>query len=735
MTTSSFSSRASRLSGLGAAFGLSDSSAPDTASASGRTLARWRPAWEAAPAALSAVTAAVAALLPLEGSAPGWWATGTSAALAGLSIRRGLAAWSNWRRRAMLAGCAPLFMGAGDVAARLRAMAGREAPAMRRTGLRPADAWRDLENAGSDVLFDPRREPLPESLWFGLGFEWRPPHAQRLYELAKTDWRALLPPPFLLRRLSADPGLSARSIGLPILHGCAARGEEAPIEVPLSALGGGTVIIGTTQSGKGVMFSALITQILARGEPVIVIDPKNSGRLREAVSEGCRHAARSQPLVLDSASPQTSVRFNPIAAYSGSAQIASRIRMALAGGSGSSGDVFADFAWSAVDIVAGALLYLGRSPTFAEIEASFGSGLEPLLIRTVGRALAPRFGNAAAASEAAAAAAPRDLEPPFRGSDPEAARLVWLWEHAVPEAERERPVAALVRVWRQDPAHYAKITASLGPLLAKLCAPGIRPLLSPDPDDPEDDRPIATLERIVKGNEVFYLALNSLMDADVASAAGAALLADAAALAGRLYAEGASGVGAKRIWLFIDEAANIMNDAAIELLNKGMEAGINVVAAMQTAADLEVRLGSAAKARQALGNFNNVVLLRTKDMETARLMSEAFGRTAVAQAEGGVSGSADGSFVPSFAAGESRRITHAWQDLIPLDMLGKLPNAEFFALLAGGRLLKGRMPILIPTDPGRRLFDEAGSLLPVRAQRALGAFTPQPLKTVRTEAA
>lgn len=704
---------------------LFGSGAPDPSAASGRALARWRPAYEAAPAGLSAATAAAAALLSLEGSAPGWWSAAAAGAFGLLSAARGFGVWTNWRRRAMLGGCAPLFMGAGDVAARLRAMAGEPSSSrLSRTGRGPADVWRDLENAGEDVLFDPRREPLPKSLWFGLGFEWRPQHAQRLYELARSDWRRLLPPAFIRRRVAADPGLSPESIGLPLLHGAASRGEEAPIEVPLSALGGGTVVIGTTQSGKGVMFASLVTQILARGEPVIVIDPKNSGRLREAVAQGCRHAGRPQPLVLDSASPQTSVRFNPIAAYSGSAQIASRIRMAL---SGASNDVFADFAWGAVDVAAGALMHLGRSPTFADIEASLGAGLEPLLCRTIERELAPRFGSAEAVRTAARLSAPPEIEPAWRranGGASDAARLVWLWESAMPEAGRSRAVSALVRVWRQDPKHYAKLTASLGPLLAKLCAPGIRELLSPDPDDTADDRPIATLERIVKGREVFYLALNSLSDPDVASAVGSALLADAAALAGRLYAEGASGTGAGRIWLFIDEAANIMNDSAIELLNKGMEAGINVVAAMQTAADLEVRLGSAAKARQALGNFNNAVILRTKDMETARLMSEAFGRASIAEASGAVSDSADGSLLPSFSSGVSRRIARTSEDAVPLDMLGKLPNAEFFALLAGGRLVKGRMPILIPKDPGRRIFDEEGRLLPLRAQRARGAFSP-----------
>ena len=34
-------------------------------------------------------------------------------------------------------------------------------------------------------------------------------------------------------------------------------------------------------------------------------------------------------------------------------------------------------------------------------------------------------------------------------------------------------------------------------------------------------------------------------------------------------------------------------------------------------------------------------------------------------------------------------------DLIPSEYLGKLPNAQFFASLGGGHLMKGRVPVII----------------------------------------
>jgi conjugal transfer pilus assembly protein TraD len=35
--------------------------------------------------------------------------------------------------------------------------------------------------------------------------------------------------------------------------------------------------------------------------------------------------------------------------------------------------------------------------------------------------------------------------------------------------------------------------------------------------------------------------------------------------------------------------------------------------------------------------------------------------------------------------------------MVPADVLGKLPNLQYFASVSGGRIIKGRFPIL---DPG-----------------------------------
>ncbi len=37
--------------------------------------------------------------------------------------------------------------------------------------------------------------------------------------------------------------------------------------------------------------------------------------------------------------------------------------------------------------------------------------------------------------------------------------------------------------------------------------------------------------------------------------------------------------------------------------------------------------------------------------------------------------------------------------MVPADVLGKLPNLQYFASVSGGRIIKGRFPILDPDGP------------------------------------
>jgi conjugal transfer pilus assembly protein TraD len=40
------------------------------------------------------------------------------------------------------------------------------------------------------------------------------------------------------------------------------------------------------------------------------------------------------------------------------------------------------------------------------------------------------------------------------------------------------------------------------------------------------------------------------------------------------------------------------------------------------------------------------------------------------------------------------QVTESLEETVPSDILGKLPNLQYFASVSGGRLIKGRFPIL-----------------------------------------
>jgi len=115
----------------------------------------------------------------------------------------------------------------------------------------------------------------PKQVFLGFGFEWQPVHSQRLYELAKVNFRDFIVSPWLLRFLGHEVQPQPDDeIGLAYIHGVEAK--ERCLYRPLVNFEGGTCIAGTTQSGKGVALSVLISQAIYRGDVVIILDPKNS---------------------------------------------------------------------------------------------------------------------------------------------------------------------------------------------------------------------------------------------------------------------------------------------------------------------------------------------------------------------------------------------------------------------------------------------------------------------------
>jgi conjugal transfer pilus assembly protein TraD len=531
-----------------------------------------------------------------------------------------------------------------------------------------------------------------EQIFLGFGFEWLPVHSQRLYELAKVNFRDYAVSPILLHCLGYEVSPQPDSeIGLPYIHGVEPR--EHALYRPLQNFEGGTLLVGTTQSGKGVALANLVTQAVRRGDVVVVIDPKNSRRLKRAVLRACTDYREADTfLEFHPAFPENGVRLDFTFNWQKPTEIASRIQSIMPP---DTAGAFSAFGWDAVNVVVQGLVDLEERPNLMKLTKYIEGGIEPVLEASLRRffkdALGPAWRDQPAMKKLMGDAQRGVLKRPSEAASNDLLAFVAFYEHHVPQNQRNKVVDSQVRTFRHNREHYQKITANLLPILSMLTSGDLGLSLSPDPFDAGDARAIMNFEKIERGGHVLYMCLDSLPDPSVASAIGALSLADLAARAGMRYNLG----GYRRISLFVDEVSNVINQPLIEILNKGAEGGIFTTCAMQTLADLAKRLGSEDAARMALGNLNNLIALRSKDRPTQDFIVETFGKTAIHTVRVGLSDASD-AHLGDFTSVYSSQLTESMEELIPADILGKLPNLQYFASVSGGRIIKGRFPILNP---------------------------------------
>jgi len=125
--------------------------------------------------------------------------------------------------------------------------------------------------------------------------------------------------------------------------------REQPLHRPLIDSEGGTIIVRTTQSGKGVTLSVLASQAVYRGDVVIVIDPKNSKRLKGAIVRACADAVRAEAfLEFHPAFPERGIRFDPLFNWQKPTELASGIQSVMPPDTTGS---FSAFGWDAVNVV------------------------------------------------------------------------------------------------------------------------------------------------------------------------------------------------------------------------------------------------------------------------------------------------------------------------------------------------------------------------------------------------
>lgn len=511
-----------------------------------------------------------------------------------------------------------------------------------------------------------RKAAGTKQYWLGRGFSWSDIEATKLHTLMSMG---------VVRTIGR---VAQHHEGAYWVHGLAA---ETDLFSEVANLVGHTLIVGSTRVGKTRLFDVLIAQAIFRGETVIIIDPKGDHGLAQNARAACEATGEGDRFVyFHPAHPDRSACIDPLRNWNRKTELASRVAALIPSETGA--DPFTAFGWKVLNDITNGMIATGNRPNLVQLRRYVEGGPESLLQQ----ALKIHF-----------TANVRDWESRVSSylkkyKDRQLQAYVAFYQEVAINEAQSVDLDGLISTYEHNRDHFQKMIASLIPILSMLTSDPLQELLSPD-FDPGHERLVTDMSKVIRGNKVVYIGLDSLADSTVGSAIGSIMLADLAAVAGDRYNYGIQTL--TPVNLFIDEAAEVLNQPAIQLMNKGGGADFRVTIATQTFADFASRLGDENKARQVLANTNNKIALRVLDSETQKYIAEGMPQTKVRSMALRYGHNVDTHIHDEYSASYQEQILEEEADLFPAAMLGELPPLHFIARLSGGRTLKGRIPILV----------------------------------------
>ncbi len=526
-----------------------------------------------------------------------------------------------------------------------------------------------------------------EKLYLGTGFKWQPRHLRLLQEQLDAGFEQL----------------SSKRHGSFAVHNLELNNRK-DILMSVNDLNLHTIVFGTTGAGKTRLFDLLVAQAIVRGDTVIVIDPKSDADLQKKIFLTAAQCSRDLKLhFLNLAQTQHSLAFNPLGTFLRASEIASRIT-SLMPDSGSA-QSFKAHAHSAITAAVTVLKIKGKLITLKNIlneldhQDLYALILEKFIkevtenLNDVGvnefckqleineklikNKELSTFTNSKANSRKDGSSLLFNLEKIYG----------YLCNNGLINTDGD--ILTLISVAKTDPSYYQKVTASVMPCIRTLCGADLNGLLSS-----EDLSKQHTFEQLAADNGIFYASLNCLSDPVLGGYLSKLLLADLCAFAGKLYTQSEYRISSEhKISVFVDESSEAAGESLVQLLNKSRGADFAVTIATQTFADLVKRTGSEAAARQIIGNCNNKISLRLKDMQTAKIFTESLPATVEPIRSSTISFSESASDL-EVNYGVNRSVTMQKCPLFPAEALQYLPDLEFVAALSDGNLVKGRLPLV-----------------------------------------
>jgi conjugative coupling factor TraD, SXT/TOL subfamily len=511
-----------------------------------------------------------------------------------------------------------------------------------------------------------RKAMRQQMLWMGKGFQWTDIEAGRMHALISNG-------------VAAQLGKEAlNDEGAYWLHGLSSEDEEY---AKLHLLDGHTLIVGSTGVGKTRLFDLFIAQAIIRGEPVIIIDPKGDRGLAENARRVCEALGQPERFIyFHPAHPEKSACIDPMRNWNRKTELASRIAALIPSETGA--DPFTAFGWKVLNDIVNGLTATGQRPNLVQLRRYIEGGPDDLLLK----ALRIHFKINVNDWEARV----NSFVKQYKGNLLLA--YISFYKEIVIHDAQSVDLDGLISTYEHNREHFQKMVASLIPILSMLTSDPLTELLSPA-FEAGHEKVVTDMARAIRNDKVLYVGLDNLADATVGSAIGSILLADLTAVAGDRYNYGVG--NDKAINVFVDEAAEVINQPTIQLLNKGRGAGFRMTIATQTFADFAARLGDENKARQVLGNTNNKIALRVQDTETQQYIADGIPKIKVRSMMVRYGHAVDSNIHDEYSASYQEQATQEEADLIPPPILSELPPLHYFARLSGGKTIKGRIPILV----------------------------------------
>jgi conjugal transfer pilus assembly protein TraD len=589
-------------------------------------------------------------------------------------------------------------------------------------GWRFKDAYRlarqKLSLIGKPISFistSQLRAALPtmgNNLWLGWGYRWEPRHTRRAYEVMKRDLAEIYPARWMLKLLGEkrDP---AKERGMQWIHGL--EPKEQDVLASFDSLKGHCAVIATTGSIKTRLVSLILFQLAARGDTVIVIDPKGDPELRE-ICRACAVGAGAPErfLMMHPAFASESTRMDLLKNWDRVSQVASRVSLVLS----AEDSTFKDFCWNAVHSITNGMKYVGRRVSIVSLNTAMASRVsverltEEALAKffsTEGVLLQDRVMEEIAKIGFAQKSGGRGKQSMvLETGSVELTAMIQVFYKDLAEDAAEAKVKGvpvkpeelrgLISILEANKEWFGKMIVSITPMLKKLSTDDLHGLLSPNYDDLDDKRPIMDMMRVVRGKHILYVGTDSLADPSVGHALAALLLADTSAVAAEIYnhgIDGDDGSQPRRIHVFVDEWGDVMCEPLIQQANKGRGAGIFIWALGQTFSDLTDALGSQPKALRFMGNMNNMIVGATQDSATMKMVTEKFGLTSIqVRSQSQSTGSKTEDTGMEFSVNRGESIAERETELFPSSLLPGMPDLQYVAMLNRSEFIKGRIPVL-----------------------------------------